>query len=111
MIGKVFLRRLMASVVAVPLVFCCSMAVAGDKVFGSVKLRAVLDEKPAFTKVEWRIYRSDSKKQVAYVPRHSAHLNLAPGKYQAVALLGDKQRSKYFKLEANATEDIVLSMD
>lgn len=111
MIGKVFFRRLMASLVAIPLLFCCSMAVAGDKVFGSVKLRAVLDEKPAFTKVEWRIYRSDSNKQVLYVPRHSAQVNLAPGKYRAVALLGNKQRGKSFKLEANATEDIVISMD
>lgn len=111
MVGQVFLRRLGVSVVTIPLLFCCSMAMAGDKVFGSVKLRAVLDEKPAFTKVEWRIYRTDSNKQVMYVPRHSAHINLAPGKYRAVAWLGDKQRGKSFKLEANATEDIVISMD
>lgn len=111
MVGQVFLRQLKVVLVALPLLFCCSVAVAGDKVFGSVKLRAMVDEKPAFTKVEWRIYRTDSNKQVMYVPRHSAHITLVPGRYRAVALLGDKQRGKSFKLEANATQDIIISMD
>ncbi len=79
---------------------------------GMVKLVATLQDSPAFTDVVWKLYRLDLPgRPIMIINRHTAIVNLKPGKYRAVALLGAIVRSRSFNLESSEITEVILAMD
>lgn len=79
---------------------------------GVVKLVATLQDSPAFKDVVWKLYRLDLPgRPVMTITRHAAIVNLKPGKYRVVALLGPIVRSRSFNLKSSETTEVIVPMD
>lgn len=79
---------------------------------GVVKLVATLQNSPAFKDVEWRLSRLDLPgRPVMTIKRHAASVNLRPGTYRVVALLGSIVRSRSFQLKSSETTEVIVPMD
>ena len=80
---------------------------------GIVKLVATLQDSPAFTDVEWKLYRLDlpGRPPVMTIRRHAAIVNLKPGKYRVVALWESIVRSRAFDLKSSETTEVIVPMD
>jgi hypothetical protein len=78
---------------------------------GSVNLVAVLKDAPAFTPVEWNVFRLDNNSTVKKTNAHSLNLPLDPGNYRAVAHYGSVTRDRTFTVSSTGQVDIVIAMD
>lgn len=80
---------------------------------GKVNLVATLGNAPAMRPMSWKIYRLDDKRQeVSTVSRrHSATLNVTPGRYEAVANLDGRERHREFTVMDGTSSSVVLAMD
>jgi hypothetical protein len=79
---------------------------------GKVSLIATLGNGPAMRPMTWTVYRLDGVKQVVANPhRHSATLEVSPGRYEAVANLNGLERHRLFSVLGDTRNDIVIAMD
>jgi len=79
---------------------------------GKVSLVATLNDGPAMRPMSWKVYSLDGgHHEVAALMRHSVTLEVAPGRYEAVATLGGVERRREFTVNNGSSNEVVLAMD
>jgi hypothetical protein len=101
---------LLASCVSAGLLFTPVQAAESGQ-GGSVNLMATLKDAPAFTKVQWKVFRVDNNSQVQSTFAHTLNLPLQPGTYKAVASYNDVTRDRTFTIGSNGQVNVIIAMD
>lgn len=109
---KITLKRI--TVAAMLMVFSSASAAAwADSNTSEVRLIATIDNGPAFTPVEWKIFRVGDP---TYTPiekkRHSFTLHsVKPGRYTAVVRRGNETRRRDFYVMADTVSRVNVPID
>lgn len=83
-----------------------------DVPIGRVNLMAMVGDSPAMRPMGWKVFRLDGgRREIASPMRYSASLLVPPGRYEAVAELDGKQRSREFTVTKGTHNSIVMAMD
>lgn len=79
---------------------------------GRINLMATVGDSPAMRPMGWKVFRLDGgRREIASPMRYSASLLVPPGRYEAVAELDGKQRSREFTVTKGTHNSIVIAMD
>ena len=79
----------------------------------TVKLSATKNKQFIMKKTKWKLYhvKHGRMKQVASTHKHTAKITVAPGSYRAVVKIGNKTRSRLFKVDAGQLKKVTIAMD
>ncbi|MGB0845867.1 MAG: hypothetical protein ACPGSM_04035 [Thiolinea sp.] len=80
---------------------------------GSLSLMATLDGKPAFRPVIWKLIpRSHgNRSRIKTLTRHSATIDLEPGKYLVSVSMDNKTLSRHITIKESSKQSLVIQMD
>nr|CAA6829100.1 MAG: Unknown protein [uncultured Thiotrichaceae bacterium] len=82
-------------------------------VTGQLKLRAIIDNRPAFSSVSWEISlrKAGVQKVIKTVKQHTATIELEPGTYQIILSAKDKARTRSITIVESKLHDLVINLD